>query len=163
MTVEIGGIKTKKGPLVHKGNYYELSIHLSPSEIAILTPHSDSLYFNPLVLSITGGEDCTNHGKQFKAIKGIVFSGRIKPALADVEVTIEGDDYEVLTDKTNSEGKYKFPPLDSSKLYRISAKKNSYVLNGPDEKGDFTAHKLAEITVEVVDENSNLPLQVRKY
>lgn len=42
----------------------------------------------------------------------------------------------------------------------IIAEKEGYVISGPDKKGQFSAHKLAEIIVEVHDQASGVSLQV---
>lgn len=44
-------------------------------------------------------------------------------------------------------------------IFRIIAEKESYVLTGPDGKGFFKAHKLAEINVTVTDNSTKEPLQ----
>jgi hypothetical protein len=43
---------------------------------------------------------------------------------------------------------------------RVKAEKEGFVLTGPDAKGNFNAHKLAEVIVEVVDKADGKPLQV---
>lgn len=66
-----------------------------------------------------------------------------------------------LTQTTTAAGTYSFGPLDASKQYSITAEKESYVFSAPDDQGNIVAHKLAEITVELVDDADNSPLQVR--
>jgi hypothetical protein len=44
--------------------------------------------------------------------------------------------------------------------YRVKAEKEGFVLTGPDAKGNFNAHKLAEVIVEVLDKADGNPLQV---
>jgi hypothetical protein len=43
---------------------------------------------------------------------------------------------------------------------RVKAEKEGFVLTGPDAKGNFNAHKLAEVIVEVLDKADLKPLQV---
>ncbi|KRT79932.1 hypothetical protein AMK59_6753 [Oryctes borbonicus] len=159
ITVNIGGVKTIEGPLTHKDKKYILNLYLSPKETAILIPQSDILYFNPPILQIDGGDDCTDFGTKFEAVKGKVFKGRVIPPLAGVQITIMSDNSDTLMDETDENGNYKFPPLDDSKSYQISALMDSYILVGPNEDGNFLAHKLAEIIVEVLDQVDNKPLQ----
>uniref|UniRef100_A0A1Y1NI64 SD-repeat containing protein B domain-containing protein n=1 Tax=Photinus pyralis TaxID=7054 RepID=A0A1Y1NI64_PHOPY len=158
LIVNIGGVKTPIGPLPYVNNQYVLTLSLKPEETAILVPQSDVLYVNPPILSIVGHNDCTNLGVQFKAIKGKVFQGKIIPAIPGALITIETENAEVLMAVTDEEGKYRFPPQDDSKNYIVSAKKDTYILVGPNEDGDFIARKLAEVIVEVIDE-SDTPLQ----
>lgn len=163
ITVNIGGTKTIVGPLINKNKRYKLDVHLGPKETAILIPQSDVLYFTPPILQIDGEDECRDLGERFEAVKGKVFKGRILPPLAGVQITITSDNSDTLMDETDIEGYYRFPPLDDSRSYQISAHMDSYILVGPNEDGDFSAHKLAEIVVEVVDQVDNRPLQVNIY
>lgn len=149
--VNIGGIKKIEGPLVQKNKKYQLDFYLGFTQKAILIPQSDVLYFNPPILQINGNDDCTDLGVKFEAVKGKVIKGKVTPPLAGVQITITSDNSDTLMDETDANGNYKFPPLDETKSYQLSALMDSYILVGPDENGDFAAHKLAEIIVEVVD------------
>jgi hypothetical protein len=42
----------------------------------------------------------------------------------------------------------------------VKAEKEGFVLTGPDANGNFNAHKLAEVIVEVLDKADGKPLQV---
>lgn len=42
----------------------------------------------------------------------------------------------------------------------MTAEKEGYVMSGPNNKGEFSAHKLAEIIVTVRDKADGSPLQV---
>lgn len=159
VTVNMDGKITKEGPLAYKNDAYILEMFLMPNENAILTPQSEILYFDPPVVTVTGKNDCADLGQKFQAVKGKVFKGKVIPPLAGVQITVETEGVEALIDQTDAQGKYQFPPLDGSKNYKISAIKDSYVLVGPNDNGDFVAHKLAEIVVEVLDEVQNVPLQ----
>jgi len=44
--------------------------------------------------------------------------------------------------------------------FRVTAEKEGFVLTGPDANGNFNAHKLAEVIVEVADKADSKPLQV---
>lgn len=82
--------------------------------------------------------------------------------MAGVVISVSKDGSEILTYETDASGKYTFPPLDDSIVYQVAAQRERYVLVGPDLNGNFKAHKLAEVTVEVVDYNDQSPLQVSK-
>nr|XP_023013784.1 nodal modulator 3 [Leptinotarsa decemlineata] len=153
-------IRTDKSErkLKYQNGIYELDILLEPTEKAVVIPQSDTLFFTPPILSVEGGEDCENVGVKFIATRGKIFEGKVKPPLAGVTVTVESTDAERLVIETDSGGVFKFPPLDSKKEYKIYANKDSYVLTGPDSNGNFLAHKLAEVIVEVLDEIDNSPL-----
>jgi len=51
---------------------------------------------------------------------------------------------------------YSYCPI----AFRVNAEKEGFVLTGPDANGNFNAHKLAEVIVEVVDKADSKPLQV---
>lgn len=134
---------------------------LKPLEAAIITPTSDKLFFSPRSMQIEGTSDCSHLGNRFIAVLGKVFQGQIQPALAGVTMTVEDlSNNAIYTQETDSKGIYKFAPLDGSFDYKISAQKDSYIFTGPDNNGKFSAQKLAEISVEVLDEDDKSPLQV---
>ncbi|VEN53892.1 unnamed protein product [Callosobruchus maculatus] len=137
--------------LNHKDGCYRLELMLHPEETALVRPESDTLFFTPATLSVHGKEDCSDLGVKFVAVQGKVFQGRVVPPLEGVVLTVESSDSDTLVAETDARGFYRFPPLDGGKQYKIQAAKESYVLIGPDENGDFLARKLAEVIVEVVD------------
>ncbi|KAG5882400.1 hypothetical protein JTB14_008975 [Gonioctena quinquepunctata] len=157
VSVKIGSHKSERTLKYYEG-VYELDILLEPTETAVIVPQSAILFFTPPILSVEGGEDCENVGVKFVATKGKIFEGKVIPPLAGVTVTVESADAERLDIETDANGIFKFPPLDSKKEYKIVANKESYVLTGPDSSGNFLAHKLAEVKVEVVDGIDNSPL-----
>lgn len=158
ITVNYGGVKTKEGPLKYLDGFYSLDLVLSPGDNIVLVPNSDILYFKPPITSFVGEQDCVARKVIFRGIKGKIFQGKIIPSLQNVLITLETEK-EALTTETDAQGKYKFPPQDTSKSYRLSAKKESYVLVGPNQDGDFLAHKLAEIVVQVFDGETGAQLQ----
>lgn len=162
VSIKIGTEKSEK-TLLYSDGKYELTVILEPGESAVIVPLSDILFFNPPILSVEGKNDCADLGIKFVAIKGRVFQGKVKPPLAGVTVTVESSDSETLVVDTDANGHFKFPPLDDSKNYKIYATKPSYVLTGPDSEGNFLAHKLAEVIVDVVDVSDNSPLTVSNF
>lgn len=154
------GIEKVERILKYNNGQYVLDILLEPGENAVITPQSEKIFFNPPILSVEGREDCENIGVKFVAIKGRLFKGKVIPPLAGVTITVESTDGERLITETNRNGIFRFPPLDNKKEYTISAKKESYVLSGPNNDGNFLAHKLAEVIVEVLDAADNSPLPV---
>lgn len=162
VSVKIGTEK-QENILKYKNGFYELEVLLEPAEAAVIVPQSEFLYFTPPLLSVEGGDDCQHLGVKFFAVKGQLFKGKIVPPLAGVMVTVESTDNEKLLVETDTNGVFKFPPLDSKKEYKIYAKKESYILTGPDNNGNFLAHKLAEVVVEVIDGADNKPLSVSTY
>lgn len=147
------------GPLSYKDGCYSLEINLKPKQEATLTPKSEIFYFEPEVAKVQGANDCADLGTIFKAYKGHSFKGLLSPRLKGVEITLQIDGKE-LTTQSDENGKYEFPPVNlESDNYRIIAKKDSYHFTGPDDNGLITAHKLAEVIVNVLDGSDKTPLQ----
>lgn len=170
-SVTIDGVTTTLGPLrpltsnqltkIFHEYYYKITIHLAENEEATLIPHNDKLWFKPSSLKLLGGADCMDHGTRILGIKGRTIQGRVMPPLAGVKITVEEPGNEILVRETDEDGKFKFPTLDDSRSYTVTASKNSYTFTGPDEDGNFKAHKLAEIIVTAVDQKDDSPLQVK--
>ncbi|KAJ0182838.1 hypothetical protein K1T71_002207 [Dendrolimus kikuchii] len=156
-TKEIGPLTPLKPPT---GGYnFEHTLYMADGEVAVVSAHSSSLLFQPPdPQQVMGGGECQPEGLIIRALRGLTLSGRIVPPVDEVLVTLQSDDLK-LTQVTTSEGTYKFGPLDASKKYTIRAEKESYILFEPDQNGDIKAHKLAEITVELLDDADNTPLQ----
>ncbi|XP_056645708.1 BOS complex subunit NOMO1 [Diorhabda sublineata] len=158
VSVKIATEKTER-KLKYNNGIYELDILLEPGENAVVVPQSEKLFFTPPILSVKGGEDCENLGVKFVAVVGKLFKGKIIPPLDGVMITVEStSDSERLVIDTDDNGVFKFPPLDPNKEFKITAVKDSYILTGPNKDGNFLAHKLAEVIVEVLDIESNNPL-----
>lgn len=161
MSSKINNRVSIQGPLVYDNGKYVFDLYLSPTETAILIPQSDLLYFVPQTLHVNGSDDCVNLGSQFNAFKGKVFQGKIIPPLRGVKIIIKSENSStIFTNETDEKGYYKFPPLNDFEVYHITATMDSYILVGPNENGDFVAHKLASIEVEVLDQIDNKKLQV---
>ncbi|XP_066258919.1 BOS complex subunit NOMO3 [Euwallacea similis] len=158
VTVQVGNDQFKQIAHFEKDGY-EIRLLLKPFEIAKITPKSDKLFFTPKTNEVEGTTDCSHVGHKFKAVLGKVFKGQIQPQLAGVTVTVKNliNNAEQSLE-TDSQGNYKFPPLESNFEYKITAQKDSYVFIGPDSNGMFVAQKLAEINVEVLDEDDKSPL-----
>lgn len=158
VSVKIGTEKTER-KLSYNHGIYELDILLEPGESAVVVPQSEELFFTPPILSVEGGEDCEHLGVEFVAVVGKLFKGKVIPPLAGVTIIVEStSDSERLVIDTDNNGVFKFPPLDPNKEFKITAVKDSYILTGPNKEGNFLAHKLAEVIVEVLDVESNNPL-----
>ncbi|KAI5748699.1 hypothetical protein M8J76_001268 [Diaphorina citri] len=152
------------GPLKVKtsspGHYeYEFTLHLSPHEQITVLPSASLLIFSPRSISYVGHNDCQVSGDYFTAETGKLIEGVVKPPLADVEVRVSNEvGVQIDNRTTNSQGKYKFGPFRMHEQLVVTAEKEGYVLTGPDANGNFNAHKLAEVIVEVKDKSDSSPL-----
>ncbi|XP_045770165.1 nodal modulator 1 [Maniola jurtina] len=141
------------------GYVYEHTVYLAEGEVTTVTPQSSHLLFAPRgPQRLVGGSECQPQALTLLAAKALTLKGRIVPSVADVTVTLEGDDVK-LSQITGEDGVYSFGPLDATIQYKITAEKDSYVFNERELNGDIRAHKLAEITVQLVDSADDTPLE----
>ncbi|XP_067008353.2 BOS complex subunit NOMO1 [Anabrus simplex] len=159
-------LKTRLGPLkpeiLPNGKVsYKFNFKAAEGEILSLVPSAAVLLFSPSKASLVGPKDCIDTAVEFTAEKGRVIEGQVVPVLAGVKITVSHKDSTdvIVSAETSATGTFKFGPLPGGFEYRIKAEKEGYVLTGPDSKGNFNAHKLAEVIVEVLDKADNKPLQ----
>ncbi|XP_076380819.1 uncharacterized protein LOC117223312 [Megalopta genalis] len=153
------------GPLkpVKEGNFYkyEFEFKAKTDNVYTITPLSDILLFSPPSLKVLAVNDCQNDVASFIGEMGKIIAGKINPPLEGVTVQIFGNDKTspIHTLVTRNDGAYVVGPLDRKIDYSVTAEKDGYVITGPDSNGDFLAHKLAEIIVQVSDQADNVSLQ----
>lgn len=147
------GTTSQLEPSKASGKAYEFQFLAKENEEIVLTPKSsDNLFqYQPTSFTMMVPMDCVSNVITFKAEKALFINGKVTPAVADIEITVESGEEKHLftTDKT---GSYKAGPLDNSLKYQISASLRGYMVNPLDDKGNFEAFKLAEVIVEIVDE-----------
>ncbi|PZC72764.1 hypothetical protein B5X24_HaOG210605 [Helicoverpa armigera] len=128
-------------------------------EVAVVSASSSSLLMSPASpQQVVGRARCQSHALTIRARAALTLRGRLLPPVPQVTLTLTSDDVKQ-TQVTTEDGTYRFGPLDASKHYKITAEKESYVFSAPDDNGDIIAHKLAEITVELLDDADSTPLQ----
>lgn len=132
---------------------YVFEVWVREGETVTLIPGSPSnLYqYQPSSHTLTMPADCVLETVTFVAERALFIHGKVTPPIAGVKVTVEGDG-QIHTYTTDNEGKYVAGPLDNSGEYSLSAEKKGYIMNPLSDKGHFEAYKLAEIIVEVKDE-----------
>nr|XP_049692347.1 nodal modulator 1 [Helicoverpa armigera] len=152
------------GPLVPLkqpgGGYgFEHTLYMADGEVAVVSASSSSLLMSPASpQQVVGRARCQSHALTIRARAALTLRGRLLPPVPQVTLTLTSDDVKQ-TQVTTEDGTYRFGPLDASKHYKITAEKESYVFSAPDDNGDIIAHKLAEITVELLDDADSTPLQ----
>uniref|UniRef100_A0A0P4W9J4 SD-repeat containing protein B domain-containing protein n=1 Tax=Scylla olivacea TaxID=85551 RepID=A0A0P4W9J4_SCYOL len=157
-TVEVqSGSKTVLGPLnpsPENPHLYVFELWVREGETITLTPSSPTnLYqYEPSSHTLTMPADCVLNTVTFQAERALFIHGKITPPVSGVTITVEGNG-KVYTYTSDADGKYVAGPLDNSVQYSVSAEKRGYVMNALSEKGHFEAYKLAEIVVEVKDED----------
>ncbi|KAH0554100.1 nodal modulator 3 [Cotesia glomerata] len=163
--IESGGDSTTFGPLKYTktGDSYRYNFEFNAhtDSTYVITPISDIMLFNPSSLKVVGSNDCHNDVATLVGNLGKIVSGKISPALEGVTIQIYGKDKSspVHTLVTQKDGAYRIGPLDGTIEYSVTAEKVGYAISGPDANGVFSAHKLAEIIVEVTDQADDSSLQ----
>ncbi|KAK3877987.1 hypothetical protein Pcinc_017343 [Petrolisthes cinctipes] len=133
---------------------YVFEVWVREGETVTLIPGSPSnLYqYQPPSHTLTMPADCVLGTVTFTAERALFIHGRVTPPIAGVKVSVEGNG-QTYTYTTDAEGKYTAGPLDNSGQYTLSAEKKGYIMNKlGDKEGHFEAYKLAEIVVDVKDE-----------
>ncbi|XP_014293397.1 BOS complex subunit NOMO3 isoform X1 [Halyomorpha halys] len=144
---------------------YKLSLQIAEGSFVTVIPAASYSIFTPQSVQLKGALDCTNITKPlFFAERGQVISGKVTTGdnrgLINVSISIlDGDGTVLHTQDTAQDGSYKFPPIKAMSNYRLLAAKEGYVLTEQSMRGHFSAHKLAEIVVNVKDVNDGSPLQ----
>lgn len=159
-------LKARLGPLLPKPSSdgmlaYKFELMVKEGEKLVLEPTSGLLVFSPPQRFLVGANDCVDTAVELHAEKGWVVEGQVVPPSAGVKVTVlKGSSDEVVAmTETAEDGKFRMGPLQGGVDYRVNAEKEGFVLAGLDANGNFNAHKLAEVIVEVVDKADSKPLQ----
>uniref|UniRef100_A0A2H1VYC3 SFRICE_011490 n=1 Tax=Spodoptera frugiperda TaxID=7108 RepID=A0A2H1VYC3_SPOFR len=139
------------------GFMYEHTLYMADGEVAQVSGQSSQVLCGA-AQQVVGRARCQPHALTLHARPALTLRGQTTPPVAGVTVTLVADDLK-LTQVTSEDGKYHFGPLDAAKKYKITAEKDSYVFSEPDENGNIVAQKLAEITVELLDDADGTPLQ----
>ncbi|KOC70780.1 Nodal modulator 2 [Habropoda laboriosa] len=157
-TKTLGPLKWKQQKSSYK---YEFEFEAKTDNVYTITPLSDILLFSPASLKVLGVNDCQDDIATFDGDLGKIIAGRINPPLKGVTVEIFGKDKSspIHTLVTENDGTYAIGPLDGKIKYSVTAEKEGFVITGPDADGVFSAHKLAEIIVQVSDQADNISLQ----
>jgi len=104
-----------------------------------------------LLISVV--DDCSLNSAVFSATKGLFVAGSVTPALEGIKITIKsGTLAEPAITSTDAKGKYSVGPFVRDLEYTVEAEKIGYVLTQKEEKGHFSAKKLASIIVKIEDE-----------
>ena len=168
---ETGDSTTEMVPLLPAGKDGQMrfQFYSPPDREVVLVPQRRSgakkdLLFYPETLSVSVEQACLLDRKalSFKAIQGLILSGSVEPATADVTIRItDPKSGEVRASVfTREDGQYEVGPLYSHVDYEIEASKEGYNLvpiRG--RKGHFRANQLASLTVRVLTEKGR-PLQM---
>ncbi|KRY85174.1 Nodal modulator 1 [Trichinella pseudospiralis] len=145
---------------VKDGHEYRFRYFAETNEKIHIQPASNSFLFTP-VSQTAIVLDCTEIAQPFLASTGEYFKGSVSPKLEGVVITVSQltDPTVHFTLVTNTNGEYVVGPLRSLESLQIKAELPGYGLEHIQGKyGHFTAYKLSQLYIKVVDDNMD-PLQ----
>ncbi|KRX75588.1 Nodal modulator 1, partial [Trichinella sp. T6] len=145
---------------VKDGHEYRFRYFAETNEKIHIQPASNSFLFTPVSQAVVV-LNCTEIAQPFVASAGEYFKGSVSPKLEGVVITVSQltDPTVHFTLVTNANGDYVVGPLRSLESLQIKAELPGYGLEHIQGKyGHFTAYKLSQLYIQVVDDNMG-PLQ----
>ncbi|EFP00012.1 CRE-NRA-4 protein [Caenorhabditis remanei] len=132
----------------------------SSGEQLILVPSSKVRLFEPTSKSITVTGKCIDNSVVFKSFRGIFLDGSIKPAVenAAVKAVLKSDKDVVIETASGKDGKFKIGPVKRVEDYEITATLDGFKFTPTSTPGHFESVKLSQLSIKVVDEVTNEPL-----
>ncbi|CAC5408303.1 Nodal modulator 2,Nodal modulator 3,Nodal modulator 1 [Mytilus coruscus] len=145
------------GPFVYKFSHWART-----GEKLEVSVSSKELLFSPAKTEVAVlGDTCAGEVAKFIGKRGVFIIGHIKPAIEGVNITVTTKGAQAPSVSINSaaNGGFKIGPLHKGNEYEVSAEKHGYVFVKQDgEMAVFSAYKLGEISVKVIDkEGTALP------
>ncbi|GAB6022208.1 nodal modulator [Chamberlinius hualienensis] len=139
---------------------YIFSYWATPLKKIQFQPVSSELLFYPEKLTVSVVDDCIEKAAEFAGRKGLFLEGKINPPLEGVKITVYAEDGSIkpIILETTKTGSYRVGPLHGHSKYEVQAEKSGYILTKEKDLGHFSAFKLAEIDVTVVEDASPRPL-----
>lgn len=144
-------------PLDRKENFYRytFSVFAQPNSELQLRALSKQLLFRPVNATILVQDDCLENAVEIIGKIGHFLNGSVTPPIKGVNIKVFLKENnllfaETVTDET---GSFLVGPLEDESNYVVSAKADGYVFTPLKKPGEFHAFKLAEILVEVLNED----------
>jgi len=129
-------------------------------ERVVVAPASPELLFRPANQTVVP-ESCETAALTFLGQLGVFVEGEVTPAIADVEVVVNGvagTDNNPIVVKTGADGKYKVGPFHDTLGAEVTASLPGYVLEPvQDNPHSFVARQLSQITVQVTINGEPVP------
>ncbi|KFM75821.1 Nodal modulator 3, partial [Stegodyphus mimosarum] len=146
-------------PLDKKKDYfrYTFSVFVPPMSQLELRVSSKQLLFRPARATIKVEDDCLENAVEIIGKKGLFLNGSVTPPLGGVSIKVlVKKTHELYTETiTDDTGKFLVGPLEDESDYIVNADVDGYVFKPLDNLGNFLAFKLAEIVVEVTNEDGS--------
>ncbi|CAI5450836.1 unnamed protein product [Caenorhabditis angaria] len=123
-----------------------------------LVPSSSARLFEPTSKSIKVSGKCIQNAVQFQSFRGIFIDGQIRPAVEKVAIkaVLKSDPSVIISLNSDKNGNFKIGPVKKVEDYDISASLDGYRFSG--SNGIFESIKLSQLSITVLDENTNEPL-----
>ncbi|EGT56968.1 hypothetical protein CAEBREN_32473 [Caenorhabditis brenneri] len=132
----------------------------SSGEQLLIVPSSKVRLFEPTSKSITVTGKCIDNAVTFKSFRGIFLDGSIKPAVenAAIKAVLKSDKDVVIETVSSKDGKFKIGPVKRVEDYAITATLDGFKFTPTATPGHFDSVKLSQLSIKVVDEVTNEPL-----
>uniref|UniRef100_A0A1I7TY93 Nodal modulator 1 n=1 Tax=Caenorhabditis tropicalis TaxID=1561998 RepID=A0A1I7TY93_9PELO len=132
----------------------------SSGEQLLLVPTSKVRLFEPTSKSVTVTGKCVDNIATFKSFRGIFLDGSIKPAVegAFIKAVLKSDRDVVIDTVSTKDGRFKIGPVKRVEDYDITATLDGYKFTSTSTPGHFDSVKLSQLSIKVVDEITNEPL-----
>lgn len=144
-------------PLDKKGKFYRytFSVFAQPNSELHFRAFSKQLLFRPVNATVNVQDDCLENAVEIVGKIGHFLNGSITPPITGVNIKVYMKDNSALFAETitDERGLFQVGPLEDESDYTVTAKADGYVFTSLDKRGEFLAFKLAEILVEVLNEN----------
>lgn len=136
---------------------YTFSVFAQPNTELHLRAFSKQLLFRPVNATIQVQDDCLENAVEIIGKIGHFLNGSVTPPIKGVYIKVHQKENnalfaETFTDET---GSFLVGPLEDESDYTVSASANGYVFTPLEKTGEFLAFKLAEIIVEVQNEDAS--------
>lgn len=144
-------------PLDKKKDFYRytFSVFAQPNTDLELRVSSKQLLFRPSLTTVRVEDDCLENAVEIIGKKGLFLNGSVTPAIEGVNIKVlQKNTNELYTETiTDKKGKFLVGPLEDDSEYTVKAETEGYVFTPLDTLGNFAAFKLAEIVVDVKNED----------
>ncbi|KAG8188601.1 hypothetical protein JTE90_005956 [Oedothorax gibbosus] len=144
-------------PLDMKKDFYRytFSVFAQPNTDLELRVSSKQLLFRPAITTVRVENDCLENAVEITGKKGLFLNGSVTPAIEGVNIKVlRKSTNELHTETvTDTKGKFLVGPLEDDSDYMVVAETEGYVFTPLDTLGNFAAYKLAEIVVDVKNED----------
>lgn len=148
-----------KEPVDMKKSFYRysFSVFAQPNSELQLRAYSKQLLFRPANATVEVQDDCLENAVEIVGKIGHFLNGSITPPIKGVNIKVLLKENNALFAETvtDEKGLFLVGPLEDESDYTVQANADGYVFTPLEKQGEFLAFKLAEIVVEVLNEDGS--------